>query len=398
MRRGFSLIELLIVIAIIAILAAMLFPVYARAREKARQATCTSNQRQLALAAAIYAQEHDETLPPLSTFWSSLALPPQLLTCPSRPDLPNGYIVPRAWDGIALGELPAPDQCVLSADGVTRFPGGLPNTLYTVGDCAFRHDRGLLASFVDGHVRSLTALDGPMLPYPWPETGKGYYLDVSKTGLADGAVLSAADRLFSQLGTGANAWDTEAGDFIDGVYYLVPAAGLLFTQSHPAFNYRSTLTLPAGELHGGGAPGKANTFVLVGRITSPDCCLRSDGDSRGMHFELSHGKPGFTDGDDHRTYTAATGVNFADGSPHVLIESTGSDGRVTLYGDGARLASWPAASTFQAGARHTIGARGDGTGALSGEIAAIALVSGAITAREARDLMFYLRCRYDLHW
>jgi prepilin-type N-terminal cleavage/methylation domain-containing protein len=42
-RKGFTLIELLVVIAIIAILAAILFPVFAKAREKARQSSCASN-------------------------------------------------------------------------------------------------------------------------------------------------------------------------------------------------------------------------------------------------------------------------------------------------------------------------------------------------------------------
>lgn len=61
---GFTLIELLVVIAIIAILAAILFPVFARVREKARQASCTSNEKQLSLAFMQYAQDNDETLPP----------------------------------------------------------------------------------------------------------------------------------------------------------------------------------------------------------------------------------------------------------------------------------------------------------------------------------------------
>jgi len=63
LRAGFTLIELLVVIAIIAILAAILFPVFAQAREKARQAACLSNGKQMATAVAMYAQDYDETLP-----------------------------------------------------------------------------------------------------------------------------------------------------------------------------------------------------------------------------------------------------------------------------------------------------------------------------------------------
>jgi prepilin-type N-terminal cleavage/methylation domain-containing protein/prepilin-type processing-associated H-X9-DG protein len=62
-RRGFTLIELLVVIAIIAILAAILFPVFARAREKARQTSCLSNIKQITLAVHMYAQDYDETMP-----------------------------------------------------------------------------------------------------------------------------------------------------------------------------------------------------------------------------------------------------------------------------------------------------------------------------------------------
>ena len=62
-RYGYTLIELLIVITIIAILAAILFPVFAQVREDARRTTCASNMRQLGLAFLAYTQDFDDELP-----------------------------------------------------------------------------------------------------------------------------------------------------------------------------------------------------------------------------------------------------------------------------------------------------------------------------------------------
>src|SRR5690348_8324158 len=100
-RSGFTLIELLVVIAVIAILAAILFPVFAQAREKARQATCLSNQKQIALALSMYAQDFDETYPFVVALdantsqaieWDDLLTPyiktgtvSGVLSCPSAP-------------------------------------------------------------------------------------------------------------------------------------------------------------------------------------------------------------------------------------------------------------------------------------------------------------------------
>jgi prepilin-type N-terminal cleavage/methylation domain-containing protein/prepilin-type processing-associated H-X9-DG protein len=73
-RNAFTLIELLVVIAIIAILAAILFPVFAQARDKARQATCLSNEKQLGLGLTMYVQDYDESFP-MSQYFDSAGIP-----------------------------------------------------------------------------------------------------------------------------------------------------------------------------------------------------------------------------------------------------------------------------------------------------------------------------------
>src|SRR5437588_1790750 len=63
-RHGFTLVELLVVVAIIALLAGILMPVFAQAREKGRQTYCLSNLRQMGAAMMLYTEDHDGFYPP----------------------------------------------------------------------------------------------------------------------------------------------------------------------------------------------------------------------------------------------------------------------------------------------------------------------------------------------
>ena len=92
-RSGFTLVELLVVTAIIAVLAAIMFPVFARVREKARQASCASNLRQLGVAYAMYGSDYDGGCLPMYSagygrIWWMVTIQPyvrnlQVFDCPS---------------------------------------------------------------------------------------------------------------------------------------------------------------------------------------------------------------------------------------------------------------------------------------------------------------------------
>ena len=193
---GFTLIELLVVIAIIAILAAILFPVFARAREKARQASCMSNLKQFGLALMQYTTDYDEMWP-----MTIVQLAPQPVTlmdsifpymknrqvvlCPSDKQgsmiysatVTASYDVNRAQVGapppywvfggisaadmnfyppISDSQIPYPSSTTCVWDG--RMPDPR-NPL--VAEPHFRHNGVLNMLFCDGHVKAVGSTQDP---------------------------------------------------------------------------------------------------------------------------------------------------------------------------------------------------------------------------------------------
>ncbi len=221
---GFTLIELLVVIAIIAILAAILFPVFARAREKARQASCSSNEKQLALAILMYVQDYDGRYPSVyddgngypagRIIWADKIYPyvknRQLFLCPSnegsidpisgrwpgnlqrtRYQMPMTHVFTEGWINTVKEtrfEAPAETCMLLESDnawwqhycarhgiwnsggGATQMINGKECLVGTLGERTYPwHNGGCNVAFCDGHVKweKISALADASRTYLW---------------------------------------------------------------------------------------------------------------------------------------------------------------------------------------------------------------------------------------
>jgi prepilin-type N-terminal cleavage/methylation domain-containing protein/prepilin-type processing-associated H-X9-DG protein len=333
-RAGFTLIELLVVIAIIAILAAILFPVFAKAREKARQTTCMNNQRQIATSILMYAQDNDELFPSAASAWQSLQLPANVLVCPTAgKTLKNGYVFSVGIAGAALGTFEDPSAVLMTADGrhaAASLANSYDNIAYSAIDYDRRHNGKLMAAFVDGHV-TLTTATG---------SSAATVMYLSTVGVSPGTADANGIRLASWSMPGTS-------------YRLNPIwpAGLYAYYAYPGYNVgtQPSVSLPfSGASSTGPGFDSQPPFVGSSDFTMGAVFTTTYANTGGL---LTYGFSGasvaflklaaggyFTYNVSGGTTISTSGVAYNDGQAHLVIVSNSSTtNTIKLYVDGTCL-------------------------------------------------------------
>jgi prepilin-type N-terminal cleavage/methylation domain-containing protein/prepilin-type processing-associated H-X9-DG protein len=155
-RKGFTLIELLVVIAIIGLLLAMVAPVMGSARGKVHIATCANNLKQIAMAAFMYADDHNYAIPDVKDTANYVQDSNDVYKCPrdTRAGLGINNSSYTAWKYTPVSLLPANTTGSLS-ESVLYVESDLTKDQVTGTDkLALRHNGRTVVVFVDGHVAS----------------------------------------------------------------------------------------------------------------------------------------------------------------------------------------------------------------------------------------------------
>ncbi len=199
-RNGFTLIELLVVIAIIAILAAILFPVFAQAREKARQASCQSNLKQIGLGCLQYVQDYEELYPPRYIDYCPAGGPVPCSTGFVRHswrEIVQPYIKNGGASGTPTGVFACPSSAWTS--GSTTNP---PSVAQYVMTCDFDEDPNCATRDANGNLTNVNCV-GRGYNYH----GADYALPAAEVKAPAGTIYFAETPLCSPVDSGKMCGD-----------------------------------------------------------------------------------------------------------------------------------------------------------------------------------------------
>ncbi|MEO7719008.1 MAG: DUF1559 domain-containing protein [Capsulimonas sp.] len=269
-RKGFTLIELLVVIAIIAILAAILFPVFAKAREKARQISCASNLRQIGIGILQYTQDFDENYPTggraqLGQGWAGIVYPYVKSTgafkCPDDPTAnhTNGAVISypvsyaanfnfMRWDttndpndphtGQALASLAAPAKTVLLCEVQSIYaPITDPNEAGGFQD--------VISPTTNGNYNGTV--------YPFPNFGQGGMMETGCLGGLDCTPYLATTANFME------GFEKLTGRHTDGSNFMMTDGHVKWLRGSQVSGGSNAIAADCQQ--GGGAPADCTTVV-----------------------------------------------------------------------------------------------------------------------------------------
>jgi prepilin-type N-terminal cleavage/methylation domain-containing protein/prepilin-type processing-associated H-X9-DG protein len=196
-RKGFTLIELLVVIAIIAILAAILFPVFAKAREKARQTACLSNCKQIGQAYTMYADDYDGiVLPAYSPYdgsrWWTLLEPyvksSKLFICPSAPynNIPSYSLVMIGYSSASSCIIPVSNPWWSGGKYTSQASISRPAEVVWMFENSYIDKYGPIPEYADGFVPFSTSDYIDMTKYPWNDMFPGRHNGGHNMAFVDG--------------------------------------------------------------------------------------------------------------------------------------------------------------------------------------------------------------------
>jgi len=255
--RGFTWVEVCVIIVILMAAVTFVLPLFLHSRPyHPKRESCSNNQRQIAVAIQIYAQDNDEALPSADKVWSAVKMAPAAFICLTKgKSTPNAYVYNVNLSGAALGAFSDPTNEMMIMDGRntggwfdkhtgTLAPNGndgpaanallcpkdshpLSNVFYAPGDQDPRHGGIFICAYLDGHVGGRTVT--PEADVDWGRAG------CADANFSANMTPTYAPKLASTLSAPAGSKNTQTapGGYGMGYSYTQPHLGSSISINKP---------------------------------------------------------------------------------------------------------------------------------------------------------------------